>query len=48
LGRAKEDKIYNISLKTTYLAIKEGLLLEGTVELLPRKAKKKPLLITRQ
>ena len=38
-GRAKKDKSYNISFKTIYLAIKEGLLLEDTVELLPRKGK---------
>ncbi len=41
-GRAKEDGSFNISFKTIYLAIKEGLLLEDTVELLPRKGKRKP------
>lgn len=40
-GRAKEDNSYNISFKTIYLAIKNGLLLENTVKLLPRKGKSK-------
>ena len=40
-GRAKEDNSYNISFKTIYLAIKNSLLLEDTVKLLPRKGKRK-------
>ena len=41
-GRAKEEGCYNISFKTIYSAIKEGLLLEDTARLLPRKGKRKP------
>ena len=37
--RAKLDKLYNISFKTIYRAIKAGYLLEDTVKLLPRKGK---------
>jgi IS30 family transposase len=41
-GRAKDSGSFNISFKTIYLAIKKGLLLEDTVEFLPRKGKRKP------
>ena len=37
--RAKLDKLYSISFKTIYRAIKAGFLLEDTVKLLPRKGK---------
>lgn len=40
-GRAKEDKIFNISFKTIYLSIKAGLLSENVEKLLPRKGKRK-------
>jgi len=40
-GRAKKDGSYNISFKTIYTAIKNGLFLENTVKFLPRKGKKK-------
>ncbi len=39
--RAKLDKLYNLSFKTIYRAIKTGLFLEDTVKLLPRKGKVK-------
>ncbi len=41
-GRAKKDGSFDISFKTIYLAIKNRLLLENTVELLPRKGRRKP------
>ena len=37
--RAKLDKLYSVSFKTIYRAIKIGILPEGTVKLLPRKGK---------
>jgi IS30 family transposase len=40
-GRAKIDKLYNISFKTIYRAIETGFLSEDVVELLPRKGKVK-------
>jgi len=37
--RAKLDKLYSISFKTIYRAIKAGFLLEDAIKLLPRKGK---------
>ena len=40
-GRSKLKKLFNISFKSIYNAINSGLLLPNTVELLPRKGKKR-------